>query len=98
MIGQKIQNTGSFRQESRNLADGYLLIYPDKRTNDIHTNWILGIDDTNFELWESGKTKVFNIINGTALSEDLSNDRYPDGGDRLSNMEVTRGAPKKKIK
>ena len=48
MIGQKIQSTGSFRQESRNLADGYLLIYPDKRTNDIHTNWILGIDDTDF--------------------------------------------------
>ena len=79
-------------------AGGYLLVYPDEGTGDTHTNWILETDDTDFGLWGSDKTTVLDLITGALLSEDLSYGRYPDGGDKLGNMEATKGAPNKKIK
>ena len=76
-------------------AGGYLIVWPDEGEGDTHTNWILEPDDADFALWDTDAKTQIDSISGAVLSDELSYGRYPDGGDKLGNMEPTEGVANK---
>jgi len=76
-------------------AGGYLIVWPDEGAGDTHTNWLLEPDDSDFGMWDTDAKTLIESISGAVLSGEASYGRYPDGGDKLGEMEPTKAAPNK---